>query len=532
MSKRDKINNTIESFEQLGLKKFAQSLRNIQKIQPTFSFKKEQEVFEKLLQIVNYLSKVDNYAILNENYHLPAYSTTSNRKHVYFSQFPLQGYTKQQIMGTGLPDYLKNFVTYYMSARSKELYGPIRKEYMNIANQLSEIATATTKIYKRVYKPFTATVEDGESFVSPKKQRSPSQESIRTEAKNLNSYLRLMQKFILKVQSEYIPLYEATLQEIKSRKDKDSIKELRQIWNDPDEEESSVSQSDEVQDDKFPKQETSKVIKRSPFQKTKKLKDKDKDKSEPDLEDDLSIFESSPKEESTEPSASTLSPSKIQDILKRVHKKANINKSEIISQLENLTIDFARVRDQVESKIADQLKITLPEFRSRFQIENYIKSFLEIDPTMTKIADIFNQISKQDASKEEEDTGLLVPSVSKRYESKAVEKHDFVNQTIRDVVGGRFSFQPYRSTSLHLYSHRDILNAWDYMHRQLASHYNTFLSTVIRMNERQSLLQTDDNISSLQTDLETSSKNMKSLVLIEQELQHRLVKAIGALNNV
>jgi hypothetical protein len=524
MAKQDKMSKTIESFEQLGLRKFAQSLRNIQKTQPSFSFKKEQEVFEKLFQIVSYFSKVDGSAVMNENYHLPAYSISSGKKHIYFSQFPLKGYTKQEIIGTGLPDYLKNFATNYMGTRSNELYGSMHSKYVSLIDQLIEIAEATKRMYKRVYKPFMALEEK----LTPTKQRGISQESIRTEAKNLNSYLRAMQKFVSKVQSEYIPLYKASLQEAKDRKQEKSVKVLRQLFQSP-EEDISFSE-DELEALKDDEQEAIKPGKsEKPKKLKKKLKHQESEEDEIDISDlDLSVFDAPDpsrskieQESSDDLSTSTLPQSKVHDVLKNLRKRAS-SKSDITNQLENLTIDFIGTRNQVESKIASALKMDLAEFRSRFKIEDYVRSFLEIDPTLTKMAQIFDQIEKQE---KEDGSEQLIPSAPKRYESKAIEKHDFVHQTIRDVLGGRFSYQPYRSTSLHLYSHRDILNAWEYMHLQLAAHYNSFLGTIIRMSERQKAHQKDDILE--QDPIEQG----QNLALVEQELLNRLVRAVGVVGN-
>jgi hypothetical protein len=530
MSKQDKMRDTIESFEQLGLRKFAQSLRNIQKTQPSFSFKKEQEVFEKLFQIVSYFSKADGSAVMNENYHLPAYSISSGKKHIYFSQFPLKGYTKQEIIGTGLPDYLKNFATNYMGTRSNELYGPIHSKYVSLIDQLVEIAEATKRMYKKVYKPFKAL----EDKLTPTKQRSTSQESIRTEAKNLNSYLRAMQKFILKIQSEYVSLYTTSLQETKARKLEEGAKALNEIFQaepplDEDEEGLASLKEDYIEGEFEDEPQTDEVLRpQTPKKKLKQVTpDLSEEESEVDISDiDLSMFQKTPSKGkgSDEPSASTLPQGQLHDILKNLRKKAS-SESNIINQLENLTIDFIGIRDQVETKMANSLKMDLSEFRSRFRIEDYIRSFLEIDPTLTKIAQIFDKIDKQEKEKDEAG-GLLTPSAPKRYESEAVAKHDFIHQTIRDVLGGRFSYQPYRSTSLHLYSHRDILEAWKYMHLQLAAHYNTFLGTVIRIIEKQKSPQKDEV---LEQDPREQEQN---LVLVEQELLNRLVRAVGVVGNV
>jgi hypothetical protein len=389
---------------------------------------------------------------------------------------------------------------------------------------------------------------EDEDETTPSKPRGISQESIRTEAKNLNSYLRAMQKFALKVQSEYIPLYKGLLPESKS------ISELNTMLN----EDLGSPEGSELNDfelTSLEEESTESEDLGSPegSELSELVGVKDLDLDDFDL---TSLLESDEPTESIpkstkspkspkSPSESTESPSEsteptalpkglVENQLEKFKrfrendpKKTSSYKSlyknasnesdigpDIVNQLENLTIDFIGTRNQVESKMANALKMDSSEFRSRFKIEDYIRLFLEIDPTLTKIAQIFDQGENR-----------LTPSAPKRYESKAIEKHEFVHKTVLDVLGGRFSFQPYRSTSLHLYSHSDILNAWEYMHLQLGLHYDSFLRTIIRLAERQKAHQKGEIPE--QDPIEQGQK----LALVEQELLNRLVRAIGVVGN-
>jgi len=463
-----KPNSVSTSLNEIGLHQLANTLKSIEALYKRSStdLSKEREVFQTLLQIVLYFKDKSLDSVAEEPLKLPSYSIETPYKYIIYSGEDLSEYSKSDILSIGIPNFLSAFIKKYMRNRLDALSGSDAQRYEKLIEQASELTRVAQKSYRQIIAP-----------TKHPKFKKPSQEYTRRDLSRLGSVFSDMALFREVIRKIYAPKY------------------AHYIASSEQEYEEMMQESQKPQD----------------------------------LELDIPLTpSSSPSEDNTPDDSDDIeellkerSQSGLRDLKSflKITKKADFypgGERQILNKLKSLTPEFDKIRDKIDNKYAQKLKMSVQEFRDFLNIEDLI------------------QIRKRAATKDPKDKTLLdfIEYVPKQDLQEDLQSEELSQKIVRDVLRGIVHHEVSRSNILkkkkeknrELYTPEQIFAAWEYLKNLVTVRYEVLVRNIINialvMKEKEDLPQYE------KTNLfkkEIDSKQI-DLFLIEQ-----LQKMVGEL---
>ena len=188
------ILGAIETLERIGLRKQSVALQRINKLfkSAAFDFSDEIRILTTLLNIIKALKSKDPRSI-TEGLSFPSYTMSSERSTAMYNQEELDGFSKQIVIGRGIPNFIKNFTNHYMKIRlQNQLHGPEKKQYEKIMYELEAIGDMISRKYSEIEKK----IKEADRLITP--------HSIGTPYKKLSDAVHKMVFFENKVKNEYL----------------------------------------------------------------------------------------------------------------------------------------------------------------------------------------------------------------------------------------------------------------------------------------------------------------------------------------